>query len=209
MHERSARRHYSLRAWLSQKGISGWAERNRLILMLFWSKQRRYDFMKREHSRQKLRRGSPFTATTSGSRACGLCGITVRIFRSRWATAGPSAAPRCSPMASGRVQVTYSAPLIFLSSDQWSQIHRAIAAHMPLRNLHWKTASRPSIRTIQELGVNFVGFDTLRDEHASQIPASLLEKPLVNIYVVTCEVRTQNNPMMPLTYSRLSGQRRV
>ncbi|EJD39309.1 hypothetical protein AURDEDRAFT_71368 [Auricularia subglabra TFB-10046 SS5] len=87
----------------------------------------------------------------------------------------------------GRVLVTYSAPLIFLSSDQWSQIHRAIAAHMPLRNLHWKTASRPSIRTIQELDVSLVSFDTMRDEHASQIPTSLLEKPLVNIYVVTCE----------------------
>ncbi|KZV79059.1 hypothetical protein EXIGLDRAFT_782854 [Exidia glandulosa HHB12029] len=90
-------------------------------------------------------------------------------------------------MSASSAQVTYSAPLIFLSSDQWTQIHRAILAHLPLRNLHWKTASRPSIRTIQELGLTLVAFDTLRDEHASQIPSSLLEKPLVNIYVVTCE----------------------
>ena len=86
-----------------------------------------------------------------------------------------------------RVTVTYAAPLIFLSSDQWTHIHRAIAAHLPLRNLHWKTPSRPSIRTIQELDVSLVAFETLRDEHTSQVPTSLLDRPLVNVYVVTCE----------------------
>ncbi|KAH7090076.1 trafficking protein particle complex subunit 10 [Auriculariales sp. MPI-PUGE-AT-0066] len=89
--------------------------------------------------------------------------------------------------STSRVKVTYSAPLMLLSSDQWTQIHRAINAHLPLRTIHWKTASRPSIRTIQELQVQLVAFDTLRDEHTSQIPTSLLERPLVNVYVVTCE----------------------
>lgn len=87
-----------------------------------------------------------------------------------------------------RVIVTYSAPLLFMSSDQWTQIRTAINAQFPVRNLHWKAASRPSIRTIQELAVDFVAHETLRDEHASQIPTSILERPLLNVYVVTCEV---------------------
>src|ERR1700744_1516070 len=92
-------------------------------------------------------------------------------------------------MSSQRVIVTYSAPQSFLSSDQWKQLYSALLEQLPLRNIHWKPQTRPSIRTIQELEVHLVLLDTVRDEHASQVPYSLLERPLVNIYVVTCEVK--------------------
>ncbi|KAH9063497.1 trafficking protein particle complex subunit 10 [Lactarius vividus] len=90
-------------------------------------------------------------------------------------------------MSAQRVVVTYSAPQPFLSSDQWKQIYTALLEQLPLRNIHWKPQTRPSIRTIQELEVQLVPLDTVRDEHTSQVPYSLLERPLVNIYAVTCE----------------------
>ncbi|KAJ7273596.1 trafficking protein particle complex subunit 10 [Mycena haematopus] len=69
----------------------------------------------------------------------------------------------------------------------WDQIHTALLAQLPLRNIHWKSPSRPSIRTIQELDISLVPLESLRDEHTSQIPATLLEKPFLNMYIVTCE----------------------
>ncbi|KAJ6630673.1 trafficking protein particle complex subunit 10 [Mycena sp. CBHHK59/15] len=86
-----------------------------------------------------------------------------------------------------RVLVSYSAAQAFLTSGSWDQIHTAILEQLPLRNIHWKSASRPSIRTIQELDIALVPLESLRDEHTSQIPATLLEKPFLNIYIVTCE----------------------
>lgn len=94
-------------------------------------------------------------------------------------------------MSLQRVLVTYAAPPSFLSSDQWKQIHDALLAQLPLRNIHWKPQIRPSIRTIQALDVQLVTLDAKRDEHTSQIPSSLLEKPLLNIYFVICEVNTE------------------
>ncbi|KAI9510228.1 trafficking protein particle complex subunit 10 [Russula earlei] len=90
-------------------------------------------------------------------------------------------------MSTQRVIVTYSAHQSFLSSDQWVQIHAAFSAQLPLRSIHWKSQTRPSIRTIQELEVQLVPLNTVRDENTSQVPYSLLERPLLNIYIVTCE----------------------
>ncbi|KAH9048160.1 trafficking protein particle complex subunit 10 [Lactarius hengduanensis] len=90
-------------------------------------------------------------------------------------------------MSSQRVVATYSAPQPFLSSDQWKQIYTALLEQLPLRNIHWKPQTRPSIRTIQELEVQLVPLDAVPDEHTSQVPYSLVERPLVNIYAVTCE----------------------
>jgi hypothetical protein len=89
---------------------------------------------------------------------------------------------------SQRVVVSYSAPQSLLASSQWPQIYSALLSHLPLRSIHWKSASRSSIRTIQELDVQLVHLDALHEEHTSQIPVTLLEKPLLNIYIVTCEV---------------------
>jgi hypothetical protein len=90
-------------------------------------------------------------------------------------------------MSNQRVIITYATPPGFQSSETWKQIYAGLISQLPLRNLHWKPTSRQSIRTIQELGVSLVQLEALRDEHASQLPITVLEKPLLNIYVLTCE----------------------
>jgi hypothetical protein len=95
-------------------------------------------------------------------------------------------------MAVQRVTVTYAAsPNLQSQTDLWDQLRSAIAAQLPLRNLHWKSASRSSIRTVQELPINLVSFDSVPGEHTSQIPGSWLERPLLNFYVLTCDVRSK------------------
>lgn len=91
-------------------------------------------------------------------------------------------------MSKQNVLVTYAAPQSFQLSDNWKQIQSALRSQLPLRNIHWKFASRPSIRTIQELDIDLVPLDSIRGENTSQIPVTLLEKPLLNIYITTCEV---------------------
>lgn len=93
-------------------------------------------------------------------------------------------------MVQNRAVISYTTAPSFLSTGAWKQIQAALNAQFPLRNIHWKTPSRSSIVTIQELEVKPVSFESVRDEHASQIPTTLLEKPLLHIYVVTCEVLT-------------------
>jgi hypothetical protein len=112
-------------------------------------------------------------------------------------------------MSAQRVVVTYSAPQPFLSSDQWKQLYSALLEQLPLRNIHWKPQTRPSIRTIQELEVHLVPLDTVRDEHTSQVPYSLLERPLVNIYVVTCEVKLRHCGFVWSFIIRRVGQRHI
>ncbi|KAK0503134.1 hypothetical protein EDD18DRAFT_1136499 [Armillaria luteobubalina] len=85
------------------------------------------------------------------------------------------------------VLVSYSGSPFFLASPSWTQIQHAFNSQLPLRNIHWKSSSRTSLRTIQELNVTLVNLDSIRDEHTSQVPINLLEKPLLNIYVVNCE----------------------
>lgn len=91
-------------------------------------------------------------------------------------------------MSNFRVKVTFSAPLNFLSSDQWAQIRAAISAQFPLHDIVWKPFMRPAVRTIEELDVELIALDSIREENASQIPRSLLEKPFLNLYIVTCDV---------------------
>ncbi|KAG6918038.1 hypothetical protein DXG01_016893 [Tephrocybe rancida] len=87
--------------------------------------------------------------------------------------------------SSQRVLVSFSAAPTTVSSTKWQQVQTALRAQLPLRNIHWKPSSHTSIRTIQELEVDLVPLDTPRDEH-TQIPVTILEKPLLNIYVVVC-----------------------
>lgn len=96
-------------------------------------------------------------------------------------------------MAENRAIVSYTTASSFLLTGAWKQIQGALKAQFPLRNIHWKPASRPNILTIQELDVKLVPFESVRDEHVSQIPMTLLEKPLLHIYVVTCEVPLSDN----------------
>lgn len=87
---------------------------------------------------------------------------------------------------------TYSASPSFLSSPDWASIRTAVRSHLPLRNLHWKPASRPSLRTIQSVDVEFraleMGVNRGEDSERPGPGGSFLEKPLLNIYFVTCEV---------------------
>ncbi|KAK1232281.1 hypothetical protein PQX77_004655 [Marasmius sp. AFHP31] len=85
------------------------------------------------------------------------------------------------------VLISYAAPQQFLNSPTWTQIQSGLRSHLPLRNIHWKSPSRTSIRTIQELDVSLVQLDSVRDEHTSQVPMTLLEKPFLNVYIVSCE----------------------
>ncbi|THH29639.1 hypothetical protein EUX98_g4553 [Antrodiella citrinella] len=73
------------------------------------------------------------------------------------------------------------------ATEHWKQVYVALLSQLPLRNLHWKSSLRPNIRTIQELKVNVIQAETKRDEHTSQIPQSVLEKPLLNAYIVVCD----------------------
>lgn len=95
-------------------------------------------------------------------------------------------------MSNQNVLVTYSAPVSFLASESWRQMLAALQSQLPLRSIHWKSASRPNLKTVQELELTLVPLDSLRDEHTSQVPITLLEKPLLNLYVVTCEVNMVN-----------------
>lgn len=76
------------------------------------------------------------------------------------------------------------------ASSSSSVLHNAVAgikAHLPLRNLHWKSSSRTSLRTIQEVDIDLVDLGevtSLRDKNVS-----VLDSPLVNMCLVVCEVR--------------------
>ncbi|PAV23661.1 er to golgi transport-related protein [Pyrrhoderma noxium] len=90
-------------------------------------------------------------------------------------------------MHSQRAKVTLSGPPQLTTTDDWPQIWSGLSAQFPLRNLHWKPASRTSIRTIQSLDINLLALESVKDESASQIPTSLLDRPLINVYVLICE----------------------
>src|SRR4051812_35962395 len=98
-------------------------------------------------------------------------------------------------MSNQRVLVTYAGPTSLLLSENWKQIYTALLSQLPLRNLHWSSSSRPSIRTIQELDIHLLSLEALHDERTSQIPVTILEKPLLNIFFVACEVSVFSYPL--------------
>lgn len=69
----------------------------------------------------------------------------------------------------------------------WSLVQGDFTAHLPLRNLHWKSATRP-LRSIQSLDVEMRQYQPSIEEQPHQIPTSLLEKPFLNMMLVQCEV---------------------
>jgi hypothetical protein len=91
-------------------------------------------------------------------------------------------------MATGQVQVTFSGPVSFLTSELWINLRASLQARLPLRNLHWKSPTRPSIRTIQELDLELVPLESRLETHSSPVPTSVLERPLLNLYFISCEV---------------------
>ncbi|KAF9246256.1 trafficking protein particle complex subunit 10 [Melanogaster broomeanus] len=90
-------------------------------------------------------------------------------------------------MSNQHILATFAASPSFQPPDGYKQVIAALRSQLPLRSIHWKSASRRSIRTIQELEVTLVALDSLRGEHTSQVPMTLLEKPLLNLFVVVCE----------------------
>ena len=62
-----------------------------------------------------------------------------------------------------------------------------IRSQLPLRNLHWKSASRTALRTIQELDVNLVELGEVGNI-SKEVAGSVLELPLVNLCLVACDV---------------------
>lgn len=105
--------------------------------------------------------------------------------------------------------VTYASSHPFLSSPEWANIkHALLNTHLPLKNIHWKPASRPSLRTIQQVHVDLKPLDlgsrasveqagtasarpsNVGDQtgERSMLPESFLEKPFLNLFFVTCEV---------------------
>ena len=65
---------------------------------------------------------------------------------------------------------------------------KGIQSQLPLRNLHWKSSTRTSLRTIQEVDVSLVELGEV-GSISKEIGGSVLEWPLVNLCLVVCEVR--------------------
>ncbi|KAF8810122.1 hypothetical protein BYT27DRAFT_7135471 [Phlegmacium glaucopus] len=86
-----------------------------------------------------------------------------------------------------RVLVSYSVPPIFLASPNWNKVYAALVAQLPLKNIHRKSPPKQSVKTIQELDVTLVALDTVSEEPTSQVPSTLLEKPLLHIFIFHCE----------------------
>ncbi|KAG8828096.1 hypothetical protein FRC17_007623 [Serendipita sp. 399] len=101
-------------------------------------------------------------------------------------------------MPNSRIKISYAAPTNFLASDQWIQIRTALDQHLPLKMLNWKTTDG-TVRTIQELEVDFVSLESLKEESSSQIPSSLLDRPLMNMYFFACE----DNETYRLTFKKM------
>lgn len=93
------------------------------------------------------------------------------------------------------IQVTYSSTPNLQRHLPW--ILNSLNVQLPLRNLHWKTPSRPTIRTIQECDLRFVNLieaqsrGDVRDWTAPdevEYGNLLSECPLVHVCFIECEV---------------------
>ncbi|KZT57215.1 hypothetical protein CALCODRAFT_555435 [Calocera cornea HHB12733] len=90
-------------------------------------------------------------------------------------------------MVHTRASLTYTAPPALSSQPQFPHLLTALRHHLPLHNLHWKSAAHATLRTVQELHIDLVPLEGVRDEQASQVPVSLLERPLGNLFFVQCD----------------------
>ncbi|KAF8315573.1 hypothetical protein DL93DRAFT_2166546 [Clavulina sp. PMI_390] len=66
---------------------------------------------------------------------------------------------------------------------QWSQLLSSLQYHLPLQSLHWKTASRPSIRTIPQLDISLIPFDGF----AYSPHPLILDNTLAHVYFIHCD----------------------
>src|ERR1700733_6080277 len=83
-------------------------------------------------------------------------------------------------------KVTLCGTPSLVEGDQWATFASALEECLPLRSLHWKSSSRPSIRTIQELNIALLPQKNFRSGPGPRV--MILDSPLLNIYVVSCDV---------------------
>lgn len=62
-----------------------------------------------------------------------------------------------------------------------------VNAQFPLRNLHWKSSTRPTLRTMQEVDVRLVDLKDVPPGKET-VAGSVLESPLVHVCFVCCDV---------------------
>jgi trafficking protein particle complex subunit 10 len=87
-----------------------------------------------------------------------------------------------------QVLISYSGPKFFLGTQKWNIFYQSMITQFPLQNVHWRSSRSHSLRTIPSLDVKLIPLESVRDELASQIPTTALEKPVLHIYVAYCEV---------------------
>lgn len=97
------------------------------------------------------------------------------------------------------VNVTYTSTPTSLR--QLPYILSSLNSQLPLRNFHWKSATKPSVRTIQECDVKLhklVDFQTRTREWSlpKDVGAgSLIEGCLVHVCFVECEVSARRSEL--------------
>nr|XP_019048846.1 hypothetical protein I302_02625 [Kwoniella bestiolae CBS 10118]OCF27776.1 hypothetical protein I302_02625 [Kwoniella bestiolae CBS 10118] len=81
------------------------------------------------------------------------------------------------------------------NNNYLQQVHtlaiEGIKRHLPLRNLHWKSSTRTSLRTIQEVDIQLCELSEVGSSSATAGLAAggngVLDMPLVNLCLVVCE----------------------
>ncbi|TFK27359.1 hypothetical protein FA15DRAFT_666419 [Coprinopsis marcescibilis] len=87
-----------------------------------------------------------------------------------------------------QVLVSYTGPKFFLGTQKWNIFHQSMVSQFPLQNVQWRSSSRNSnVKTIPSLDVKLVLLEYVRDELASQVPSTILEKPILHVYIAHCE----------------------
>jgi len=91
-----------------------------------------------------------------------------------------------------RVLISHSAPRDFHGTPNWSKVCNSITSQLPLRNVNLRSPLRGTTITVASLDVALVPLESIREETASQVPTTLLEKPLLHLYIVYCQVSSSN-----------------
>ncbi|CAG8441735.1 2761_t:CDS:10 [Diversispora eburnea] len=79
-----------------------------------------------------------------------------------------------------KVTVTY------FDDEIWLSVADAFKSHLPIRNLHWKSA-KGTLRNINALDIEMKRFSPDSTEKQHMMPETLLENPYLNLYFVNCD----------------------
>ena len=86
-----------------------------------------------------------------------------------------------------RVLISHAAPKDFQGTQNWTKVCTSISSRLPLRNVTLRSP-RNATTPIADLNVSLVPLESVREESVSQIPGSVLEKPLLHLYILYCQV---------------------